>query len=61
MLFYDILGRGCELLKTVSTRISTFSSNTGDVLAFSEFSTSPTGSENHLASFRFQNTFLLNV
>jgi len=24
-------------------------------------STSPTGSENHLASFRFQNTFLLNV
>src|SRR5665647_3105497 len=26
-----------------------------------EFSTSPTGSENHLASFRFQNTFLLNV
>jgi len=25
------------------------------------FSTSPTGSENHLASFRFQNTFLLNV
>ena len=27
----------------------------------SEFSTSPTGSENHLASFRFQNTFLLNV
>ena len=24
-------------------------------------STSPTGSRNHLASFRFQNTFLLNV
>ena len=24
-------------------------------------STSPTGSENHLASFQFQNTFLLNV
>jgi len=24
-------------------------------------STSPTGLENHLASFRFQNTFLLNV
>ena len=24
-------------------------------------STSPTGSENHLASFRFQNTFRLNV
>ena len=27
----------------------------------SDFSTSPTGSENHLASFRFQNTFRLNV
>jgi len=27
----------------------------------SDFSTSPTGSENHLASFRFQNIFLLNV
>ena len=25
------------------------------------FSTSPTGSRNHLASFRFQNTFRLNV
>ena len=27
----------------------------------SHISTSPTGSRNHLASFRFQNTFLLNV
>jgi 2-polyprenyl-3-methyl-5-hydroxy-6-metoxy-1,4-benzoquinol methylase len=27
----------------------------------SEYSTSPTGSRNHLASFRFQNTFRLNV
>ncbi|MHB8101140.1 MAG: MEDS domain-containing protein [Methanosarcina sp.] len=26
-----------------------------------DFSTSPTGSRNHLASFRFQNTFRLNV
>jgi len=31
------------------------------VLGLSLFSTSPTGSENHLASFRFQNTFRLNV
>ena len=29
--------------------------------ALTNSSTSPTGSENHLASFRFQNTFLLNV
>jgi hypothetical protein len=28
---------------------------------FVQFSTSPTGSRNHLASFRFQNTFRLNV
>jgi len=28
---------------------------------FTTYSTSLTGSENHLASFRFQNTFLLNV
>ena len=28
---------------------------------FSDFSISPTGSRNHLASFRFQNTFRLNV
>jgi len=27
----------------------------------SDSSTSPTGSRNHLASFRFQNTFRLNV
>ena len=31
-----ITGNGNELLKSVSTRISTFSSNTEDVLAFSE-------------------------
>ena len=31
----------------------------GRVLSY--FSTSPTGSRNHLASFRFQNTFRLNV
>jgi len=28
---------------------------------FTNNSTSPTGSRNHLASFRFQNTFRLNV
>ena len=28
---------------------------------FNNSSTSPTGSRNHLASFRFQNTFRLNV
>ena len=30
-------------------------------IVLNDCSTSPTGSENHLASFRFQNTFLLNV
>jgi len=33
----------------------------GILIALSLSSTSLTGSENHLASFRFQNTFLLNV
>jgi len=35
----------------------------GDTIDFmlSTNSTSPTGSRNHLASFRFQNTFRLNV
>jgi len=32
-----------------------------DIKSYLTGSTSPTGSENHLASFRFQNTFLLNV
>ena len=35
--------------------------NTASDTVISNISTSPTGSENHLASFRFQNTFLLNV
>ena len=39
----------------------TLISNLKNDLIFITFSTSPTGSENHLASFRFQNTFLFNV
>ena len=36
-------------------------STLSNIQYFTNCSTSPTGSENHLASFRFQNTFLLNV
>jgi hypothetical protein len=52
---YDYLSPVSELKGFVSEQISCYLDNSH------KCSTSPTGSRNHLASFRFQNTFRLNV
>ena len=52
--FKEGVNKGLDIAKY------TFEEN-AEKFSLSYFSTSPTGSENHLASFRFQNTFLLNV
>jgi len=66
----SIIAQAAAAAQRQTTGATTTSTNTADsgiaptprqVQYFTNCSTSPTGSRNHLASFRFQNTFRLNV